>query len=79
VSSRFRTRFWVEAGLAALTAALALITQFWPNWIELVFRVDPDHGNGSVERVIVGLCLVAFLGSVVVASAEYRGHAAQSA
>lgn len=79
MSSHFRTRFWVEAGLATLTALSALVTQLWPNWIELVFRVDPDQGNGSLERALVGVCLVAFLASITFAGAEYRRHQAQSA
>lgn len=79
MSRHFRTRFWVEACLATLTAVSALVTQLWPNWIELVFRVDPDHGNGSLERVLVGVCLVAFLVTVTFAGAEYRRHLAQSA
>lgn len=79
MSSHVRTRFWVETGLAALTAVLAVVTQLWPNWIELVFRVDPDHGNGSLERVLVGVCLLVFLASIVVAGAEYRSHQAQLA
>ena len=77
MTQSFRTRFWVEAGMI-LTAALAVITQVWPDWIELVFRMDPDHGNGSVERVIVGVCLVAFLVSVLAAGTEFRSHASQS-
>ncbi|HUY25225.1 MAG TPA: hypothetical protein VMV09_07985 [Candidatus Saccharimonadales bacterium] len=79
MSRRFRTRFWVEAGLATLTAVSALVTQLWPNWIELVFRADPDHGNGSLERVLVGVCLVAFLANITLAGAEHRRHQAQSA
>jgi len=59
-------------GLAVLTAVVALVTQVWPNWIELVFRVDLDHGSGSLERVLVGVWLVAFLTSVAVAGTEYR-------
>jgi hypothetical protein len=69
----------VETALAALTAVLAVVTQLWPNWIELVFRVDPDHGNGALERVLLGVCLVAFLASIVVAGAEYRSHQTESA
>jgi hypothetical protein len=38
---------------AICTALLALLTAFVPDWIEAVFRVDPDHGNGSLEIIIV--------------------------
>lgn len=46
-------RFWVEAGGVALTAALLVLTLIAPDWIELVFGVDPDYGNGSLEVALV--------------------------
>jgi hypothetical protein len=49
--------FWVRLVLAASSAALLVITVAWPDWIELVFRVDPDHGSGWLEWAIV---MVAF-------------------
>ncbi|HUY24166.1 MAG TPA: hypothetical protein VMV09_02525 [Candidatus Saccharimonadales bacterium] len=79
MAHHFRVRFWVEAGLAVFTALLAGATQMWPNWVELVFRVDPDHGSGSLERVLVGVCLAAFLASVLLAGTEFRSQAAHSA
>lgn len=48
-----RRRFWTEAGMAAASAILLLLTIVWSNWIELVFRMDPDHNSGSLERFIV--------------------------
>jgi hypothetical protein len=44
-----RKRFWLEAGLAMLTGALAIITLFWRDWIEALTGFDPDHQNGSLE------------------------------
>lgn len=32
---------------------LALLTALDPDWIEEVFKVDPDAGNGSLEWLIV--------------------------
>jgi hypothetical protein len=53
-------RFWVETALAILSATMAVITLIAPQWIELVFGVDPDHGNGALEwALVVGLGLVA--------------------
>jgi hypothetical protein len=45
--------FWVRLALAATSAALLVVTIAWPDWIELVFRLDPDHGSGWLEWAIV--------------------------
>ncbi|HEU5374147.1 MAG TPA: hypothetical protein VFV38_01790 [Ktedonobacteraceae bacterium] len=67
-----RPIFWVEAVLATLTAILFVITFIWNDWIELVFRVDPDSGNGSLEKVIVGALLVITLVLYGLAGFEWR-------
>src|SRR4051812_50179153 len=51
--SNSKRRFWIEAGTAVATAVMALLTLVWPDWIELIFRVDPDGGNGALEWAIV--------------------------
>jgi hypothetical protein len=38
--------FWVRLALATVSAVLFLVTLAWHDWIEIVFRVDPDHGGG---------------------------------
>jgi hypothetical protein len=54
-----RARFWVESLLAAATGLLAVLTVLVPDWLEVAFGIDPDAGDGSVERLIVlGLALV---------------------
>jgi apolipoprotein N-acyltransferase len=52
-----RRGFLVRLGLAAGSAALFVVTLVWHDWIEIVFRVDPDRGNGWLEWLVV---LVAF-------------------
>ena len=47
--SRSAVRFWIEVALGGLSAALLAITIVWPDWIERVFAIEPDGGNGSVE------------------------------
>jgi hypothetical protein len=42
-----RMRFWLEAGTAAIAAAA------------LVFRVDPDGGNGAAEWLVVAVSALA--------------------
>ncbi len=48
-----RRRFWLETAPGSITGCLAIVTLFWHDWIEAVFGVDPDRGNGSAEWLIV--------------------------
>jgi hypothetical protein len=68
----FRRRFWVETALAATTAVLAAVTMVSREWIELVFGVDPDHGDGSLEWLIVAGALAACVLFSALARAEWR-------
>ena len=43
--------FRVETGLAV--ASGLLLTLVATDWIEIVFRVDPDQGSGSLEWALV--------------------------
>ncbi len=54
---------------------LTLVT--W-EWIELVFRVDPDGGSGVLEWAIVGVLAAAAVLFSLLAGAEWR-HAAATA
>ena len=55
-----RRRARVEIGLAVFAAALGVVTLAWPEWIEALFRVEPDAGSGAAEWAIVfGLLLAA--------------------
>jgi hypothetical protein len=65
-------RFWLEAGLGAASVILLVMTLLWQDWIEIVFRVDPDHGNGSFEWLIVGVTAIAAITCSVLARSEYR-------
>jgi hypothetical protein len=44
-------------GLSFVSLALLLVTAVEPSWIEHIFGVEPDGGDGSAE-VIVTLVLV---------------------
>jgi len=57
-----RWRLWLEAGLAAGAGVLGVLTLFWHDWIEAVFGVDPDHGNGSLEWIVAFALLAIALG-----------------
>ena len=71
-----RWRFYLETGAGALTAALFLATALYPDWIEALFRVDPDYGNGSLEWVVVGALLVVTVGLFTLARREWRNSVA---
>lgn len=54
-----KMRFWLEAGTAVVSAAALLATLLWPDWIELVFRADPDGGSGAAEWLVVAASALA--------------------
>ncbi len=73
-----RRRFWVEVGLSLVNAALLAMTLLWHDWIELVFRVDPDEGNGLVEVLISASFLAMTLIFAVSSRLEWRRTVAVS-
>lgn len=66
-----RRRFWLEAGLASLTAILCLVTLVTRDWIESVFKVDPDAHSGALEWAIVAALLAVTVPLAAVARAEW--------
>ena len=67
-----RTRFWFETALAVFNALLLALTLVWNDWIELVFRVDPDAGSGALERSILAVTLALSLACLWLARQEWR-------
>jgi hypothetical protein len=51
-----RNRFRLEVYCAGVTLLLGVLTLVVPDWIEAVFRVDPDGGDGSLEAWLVVAC-----------------------
>lgn len=64
----------VKTALAATSAFLALLTLVEKDWIEAVFRVDPDRGNGSLEWLVVAVCCVATIVFGMLARADLRAR-----
>ena len=67
-----RRRFWAEALASGCSSLLFIVTLWWPDWIEFCFGIDPDHGNGSVEWLIVAFSAVAAIMAFALAATEWR-------
>jgi hypothetical protein len=67
-----RQRFYAEVILGAASVLLVLLTLIWKDWIEIVFGVDPDGGNGAVEYLVCLAFLAAAAGSWWLARTEWR-------
>ena len=70
-SDTLKLRARIESGLAVVTAALFILTLISREWIEALTGWDPDHGNGSLEWVIVAVLLVAAVALSVRARADW--------
>ena len=79
VKRRLRTRFFIEIGLGLTSAVLSLLTFVKRDWIEALFGIDPDHGNGIVEWLIVGGFLFTTLTLFSLAQYEWRRVAPEAA
>jgi hypothetical protein len=62
----------IETALAVVAVALAVVTFIVPDWIETVFSVDPDGGNGTAEWWVVGLFALVAVTAAMLARRDYR-------
>jgi hypothetical protein len=76
---KVRGRFWVEAVLGGLSLLFLVLTLVWDDWIEIIFGVDPDHGDGSFEWLIVGVSALLTVVFAVLARLEFRRSKAAAA
>ncbi len=67
-----RARLWIEAIASVTAAMLAIITLLWRDWIEVVFRVDPDNHSGQLEWLIVAALVVAAVACGSLARRDWR-------
>jgi len=57
-----RVRFGAEVAGAATAGVLAIVTLFSRDWVEVLFRVDPDHGSGVLEwALVVALAVISIV------------------
>jgi hypothetical protein len=64
--------FWVEAALSGVTGLVLVLTLVTRDWIEVVFGVDPDGGDGTLEWLLVAGLTVVFGVSYFSARAQWR-------
>jgi hypothetical protein len=48
--NRLPARVWVELALGLMSSALLALALLSPHWMELLFGLAPDAGDGSAER-----------------------------
>jgi hypothetical protein len=77
MSTGLRHRFWLESALASATGIMTVVTIFWRDWIETVFGIDPDKGNGSAEWLVV--VILAILTALLAVGARSEWHRARHA
>lgn len=54
-----------------LSGFLVFLTALWKDWIEIIFRVDPDHHSGVLEWVVVLTFVAATIACSVLARREW--------
>ena len=69
---------WLETIVGLITGALFLLTLVNQSWLES-FGIDPDGGNGSTERLIVGALALLTIALFSLASYQWGKAAARAA
>ena len=69
--TKMSVRFALEVFGAASAFVLAIVTLFWRDWIEVMFRIDPDAGSGALEWVVVSACAAISIGLAFVARRQW--------
>ena len=70
-------RFWWQL-LPALASSTALVlTLIEPDWIEQVFSIEPDGGDGSAEWGLSLALLIATCTFIALAGRTWRVHTAR--
>jgi hypothetical protein len=65
-------RLRIEVALAAVSVFLFVLTLITREWVEFIFRVDPDHGDGSFEWLIFAVTAIVAIVAALLARADWR-------
>lgn len=76
---RLRGRFWIETGMSVASLVFLVLTVAWKDWIEIVFRADPDQHTGSLEWAIVAGAAILAITFAGFARADCRRRVAVTA
>jgi hypothetical protein len=68
---QLQAHFWVEGVLALVSASLALATLVWRDWLEIVFRIDPDRHSGTAEWAVAVVCATIALACAALARRSF--------
>lgn len=74
---RLRARFWIELVLSALSLLLTIGTILVPDWIEVIFHIEPDEGGGSLEALITVIAVAVTVAFVLAARFEWKRASAR--
>jgi hypothetical protein len=71
-----RRTFIAEVCACLASAIVTVLTLLVPQWIEVLFGVDPDHGDGLLEWLIAGAFALA---TVVLGTLSWLDRPARAA
>jgi hypothetical protein len=74
---RLHGRFWIELVLSVLSFILTVGTVLVPDWIEVIFHIEPDEGVGSLEALITVVAVAVTVAFVLAARFEWRRASAR--
>jgi hypothetical protein len=74
-----RLWFYLEAILGIIAGVMFVVTLINQEWIETVFKVDPDQGSGALEWFVVGGLAVVAIALGLAARYEWRRASAVAA
>ena len=65
-------RVRIEIAVSALLGAATILAAVWPTWLEGLFGLDPDGGNGDAEWWIVAALAVATVAAIALTRHDLR-------